>query len=471
MENNSYTSPFKKRYASEEMLYIFSDHNKFSLWRKLWLALAEEQKNLGLNITDAQINQMREHLDDIDFDKAREYEKKFRHDVMAHIHTFAEVAPEASAIIHLGATSAFVGGNADILIISSALELIIKKVEKVMSNLSAFSLNYSELPTLGFTHYQPAQITTVGKRSSLWLYDFFLDYNELQHVKKHLKMRGIKGTTGTQASYLKLFDNDKEKVKALDKNVCNRFGFESVFVSGQTYTRKQDSIVLSALKLIAESAHKMTNDIRLLQNLKEIEESFAKDQIGSSAMAYKKNPMKCERVSALSKFLISLSLNTSLVTMTQWFERTLDDSANRRLTLSESFLCADSILNLLITITSSLKVNEKIITKNVDKYLPFMITENIIMESVKKGANRQTVHEIIRQHSIKAQNEMAEGEDNNLVSYLISDDRIMLDREEINQILNAELYIGRSVDQVVELTNEVKRVLPNSFDNYKDVEI
>ncbi len=471
METSIYSSPFKKRYASEEMLYIFSDNNKFYLWRSLWLALAEEQQKLGLDIKDEQIEQMQANLENIDFDKATAYEKKFRHDVMAHIHTFAESAPQAAPIIHLGATSAFVGGNADVLVIASALDLILQKMEKVMSNLSKFSLTYSAIPTLGFTHYQPAQITTVGKRSSLWLYDFFLDYKELQHVRAHLKMRGVKGTTGTQASYLKLFNEDKEKVRLLDKNFCDRFGFEAVSVCGQTYTRKQDTLVVSALKLIAESAHKMTNDIRLLQNLKEIEESFAKDQIGSSAMAYKKNPMKSERVSSLSKFLISLSLNTSLVSMTQWFERTLDDSANRRLTLSESFLCADSILNLLITITSSLKVNQKIIAQNLNKYLPFMITENIIMESVKKGANRQVVHEIIRTHSIKAQNDMAEGEENKLISYLINDDRIMLNKEEINQILNPDLYIGRSVEQVVELTNEVQKVLPTSFDNYKDVEI
>ncbi len=471
METEFYSSPFKKRYASEKMLYIFSDENKFKLWRKLWLVLAEEQKKLGLNISDNQIQDLKENIDNIDFEQARSYEKKFKHDVMAHIHTYGDVAKSASAIIHLGATSAFVGGNADVLIISDAIDVIINKLQKVMYNLSVFSKKYAHVATLGFTHYQPAQITTVGKRSSLWLYDFYLDYNELVNVKKNLKMRGVKGTTGTQASYLNLFNDDKQKVKELDINFTKRFGFESVTVCGQTYTRKQDSIVISALKLIAESAHKMTNDIRLLQNLKEIEESFSKDQIGSSAMAYKKNPMKSERVASLSKFLISLSLNTSLVSMTQWFERTLDDSANRRLTISESFLCADSILNLLITITNSLKVNTKIIELNLNKYLPFMITENIIMQSVKNGADRQEVHEIIRQNSIKAQNEMAEGKENMLLSYLLKDDRLLLNEAEINSIMKPDLYIGRSVEQVDELTKKVKKVLPSSFEDFKDVEI
>ncbi len=471
METEIYSSPFKRRYASDKMLYIFSDENKFKLWRKLWLTLAEEQKKLGLGITDEQIEDMRANIENIDFEKASQYEKKFKHDVMAHIHTFGDIAKKASPIIHLGATSAFVGGNADILIISDAIDIIINKLQKVMYNLSEFALEYADIPTLGYTHYQPAQITTVGKRASLWLYDFYLDYRELEHVKTNLKMRGVKGTTGTQASYVKLFNEDMDKVKQLDINFSNRFGMQSVSVCGQTYTRKQDSLVISALKLIAESAHKMTNDIRLLQNLKEIEESFSKDQIGSSAMAYKKNPMKSERVASLSKFLISLSLNTSLVSMTQWFERTLDDSANRRLTLSESFLCADSILNLLITITSTLKVNNKVIAQNLNKYLPFMITENIIMESVKKGADRQEIHEIIRQHSIKAQNQMAEGEENKLLSYLVSDNRLLLNEDEINAVMNAKLYIGRSVEQVKELTSEVKKVLPDSFDKFKEVEI
>ncbi len=471
MDNLKYISPFKKRYASDEMLYLFSDENKFRLWRKLWLSLAKNQQKLGLDISNEQIKDLEDNILNIDFKKANDYERKFKHDVMAHIHTYADVAKKAAPIIHLGATSAFVGGNTDILIMRDALEIIEDKLCTLQNKLINFSLENASIPTLGFTHYQPAQITTVGKRASLWLYDFYLDYKELIHVKNNLKMRGAKGTTGTQASYLNLFENNSKKVKQLDENIGKDFNMKTVSVSGQTYTRKQDSIVISVLKLIAESAHKMTNDIRLLQNLKEIEEGFSKDQIGSSAMAYKKNPMKSERIASLSKFLISLSLNTSLVSMTQWFERTLDDSANRRLTISESFLCADSILNLLITVVDSLGVNKDMVSYNLNKYLPFMITENIMMEVVKNGGNRQEIHEIIREHSIKAQAEMAKGKENNLLKLLIDDSRLNLTKEELSKLLNPHLYIGRSVDQINELVDEIRKILPKKFKNYEKVEI
>ena len=410
---NTYKNPLEERYASQEMLYNFSPNNKFQNWRKLWIALAEIEKNLGLDISDEQIQQLKDNVDNIDYEKAAEYEKKFRHDVMAHVHTYGDVAPLARPIIHLGATSAFVGDNTDLIQMRDGLLILKKKLVNVIHSLSEFALKYKDLPTLGFTHYQPAQLTTVGKRATLWLQSIILDFEELEFFLETLRFRGVKGTTGTAASFLELFNGDYQKVKTLDKELSARFGFEKVFgVSGQTYDRKVDAKVLALLSNIAQSAHKFTNDLRLLQNLKEIEEPFEKNQIGSSAMAYKRNPMRSERIGALAKFVMSLSSSSAMVAATQWFERTLDDSANKRLAIPQAFLAVDSILLIWNNILNGIVVYENRINKHIMEELPFMATEYIIMEEVKAGGDRQEIHEIIRVHSMEASKKVKiEGKD------------------------------------------------------------
>lgn len=462
MNIETYSNPLVERYSSKEMLYTFSPLKKFSTWRKLWLALAESEKELGLDITDEQIEEMKANIMNIDFDFAKKMEKKFRHDVMAHVHTFGEVCPKAMPIIHLGATSAYVGDNTDLIVMRDAMEIILKKFINVIDNLKQFALKYKDLPTLGFTHFQPAQLTTVGKRASLWLQDFMLDLEEIEFVIEELKFRGVKGTTGTQASFLQLFDGDHEKVKELDQMVSDKSGFKKVLkITGQTYTRKQDTRMLKALGSIAETAHKMTTDIRLLQNLKEVEEPFEKSQIGSSAMAYKRNPMRSERVCSIARHIITLTLNPYMTHATQWFERTLDDSANRRITIAESFLATDAILDLLHNITDGLVVYDKMIHKHLMEELPFMATENIIMESVKKGASRQDLHESIRVHSMEAGRMVKEeGKPNDLLERMANDNDIPLSREEMDALLDPKSFTGRASEQVTDfMENDVDPML------------
>lgn len=449
------------------MASVFSSDEKFRLWRTLWIALAESEKELGLNITDEQIDEMKKYRDDINYDVARKKEKEVRHDVMAHVHAFGEQCPKAKPIIHLGATSAFVGDNTDIIVMKKALIIVRKKLVNLLYQLSIFAEKYKSVPTLGFTHFQPAQLTTVGKRATLWMMDFLLDLNDIEDLIDSLMLRGVKGTTGTQASFLNLFSGDHEKVKQLDKLVVEKLGFEkSIPVSGQTYTRKIDYKILSVLSGIAQSVHKMTNDIRLLQHLKEIEEPFEKNQIGSSAMAYKRNPMRSERAAALSRYIISSTMNTAMTTATQWFERTLDDSANRRIVIPECFMAADAVLDICINISNGLVVHEKVIRQHIMNELPFMATENIIMESVKKGGDRQELHEKIRQHSMESAKRVKdEGLDNDLLKRIASDDAFNLTEEDIDNLMAPELYIGRSVEQVDDFNSEYIQPI---LDKYKD---
>jgi adenylosuccinate lyase len=453
---NKYQNPLAERYASEEMQFLFSPQKKFSTWRKIWVALAESEMELGININKEQVEALREKIEDIDFKLAKKYEKKLRHDVMAHIHTYGDQVPEAKGIIHLGATSAFVGDNTDIIKMKEGLIITRNKLVNLLSKLSKFADQYKNLPTLGFTHFQPAQPLTVGKRATLWMHDLLIDFYEIEHVINSLKLRGVKGTTGTQASFLKLFNGDHEKVKALDKKVCTKLGFnQSLPVSGQTYSRKIDTLVVNALSNIGQSLHKITNDLRLLQNLKEIEEPFAKNQIGSSAMAYKRNPMRSERIASLSRHLIALSLNPQMTQATQWFERSLDDSANRRITIAEGFLTADAILDIANNVTSNLVVYEKVITARLMSELPFMATENILMEAVNKGGDRQALHERIRVHSMEAGKQVkVHGLENDLLERISKDEAFNLSDKEINKLLDPSLYIGRSVEQVEEFLSE-----------------
>ena len=463
---NTYKNPLEERYSSEEMLYNFSPNNKFRTWRKLWIALAEIERDLGLDISEEQIRQLKEQSESIDFAKAAEYEKKFRHDVMAHVHTYGDVAPLAKGIIHLGATSAFVGDNTDLIQIRDGLKIIRKQLINVMKKLSDFALKYKDLPTLGFTHFQPAQLTTVGKRATLWLQSLILDFEELEFFLETLRFRGVKGTTGTAASFLELFNGDYSKVKHLDRELSKRFGFEKVFgVSGQTYDRKIDAKVVALLSNIAQSAHKFTNDLRLLQNLKEVEEPFEKNQIGSSAMAYKRNPMRSERIGALAKFVMSVSSGSSMVASTQWFERTLDDSANKRLTIPQAFLAVDAILLIWNNIMSGLVVYENRIHKHIMEELPFMATEYIIMEEVKAGGDRQEIHETIRQHSMEASKKVKiEGKDNDLIERIMSDSSLKMDKSKIAEVLDPKNFIGFAPIQTEEfIKNEVQPIL----DKYK----
>ena len=453
MENRrGYISALSGRYAGEDMQYLFSDEFKFSTWRKLWIALAKAEKQLGLDITDEQIDEMQAHIYDINFDVATAREKEVRHDVMSHVFAYGVQCPKAAPIIHLGATSCFVGDNTDVIILKEASEIVLKKAAQVVKNLSAFAKQYKALPCLAYTHLQPAQLTTVGKRATLWINDLITDIDNLEYRLSRLKLLGSKGTTGTQASFMELFGGDETKVKECERLIAEQFGFsECVPVSGQTYSRKVDYYFLSALSAFAQSAYKFADDLRLLQSFEEIEEPFGASQIGSSAMPYKRNPMRSERICSLSRFVINNALNASVTASTQWFERTLDDSANRRLSLSEGFLALDGVLNLYINITSGLVVYEQVINRRVLEKLPFMATENIMMDSVKRGADRQEIHEIIRTHSHAAAAAVKlEGKPNDLIDRLADDERIPLSKSEILDSIKPDKYIGRSASQVDE---------------------
>lgn len=447
---DKYENPLITRYASKEMMALFSSQKKFSTWRKLWIALAESEKDLGLPITEEQINELKAHIDDIDFKRAEAIEKEVRHDVMSHVHAYGEQCPKAKAIIHLGATSAFVGDNTDVIVMKEGIEILKGKIAILLSRLSVFAKEYKSLPTLGFTHFQPAQLTTVGKRACLWMMDLVMDLEQLTNLSSNLRFRGVKGTTGTQASFMSLFDDDHDKVKALDKMVAAKMGFEAVFpVTGQTYSRKQDTQVLQGLCGIAESLHKMTNDLRLLQHLKEIEEPFEKQQIGSSAMAYKRNPMRSERIASLARYIMAQVQNLTMTTSTQWFERTLDDSANRRLSIPESFLAADAILDIAINVSSGLVVYPKMIDRHVRAELPFMATENIMMEAARRGGDRQELHERIRVHSMAAaKNVKIEGLENDLLDRIVGDPLFNLTTEDVANLMEPAKYVGRAPEQV-----------------------
>ena len=450
-----YVSALSRRYASKEMQFLFSEDYKFSTWRKLWIALAEAEKELGLDITDSQIDEMKSHVCDINYDVAEERENIVRHDVMSHVYAYGVQCPTAKPIIHLGATSCYVGDNTDIIILREASRIIVCKAAQVVKNLSEFAKKYKSLPCLPYTHLQPAQLTTVGKRATLWAYDLINDINNLQFQIENLRLLGSKGTTGTQASFMELFGGDDEKVKKLEQLIAKRFDFEScVAVSGQTYSRKIDYFFLSALSAFAQSAYKFADDLRILQSFEEIEEPFGTSQIGSSAMPYKRNPMRSERICSLARFVINNALNPAITASTQWFERTLDDSANRRLAISESFLALDGILNIYINVSSGLVVYERVIARRVAEKLPFMATENILMESVKRGADRQEIHEIIRRHSHAAASVVKlEGGKNDLIERLAADNSIPLDYEEIASQTAPEKYVGRAPAQVEEFIN------------------
>ena len=454
---STYSNPLTERYCSKDMSYIFSPQLKFSTWRKLWIALAEGEKELGINITDEQIEELKAHVNDINFDDAKRIEREVRHDVMSHVQAYGLQCPKAKGIIHLGATSAYVGDNTDVIQMNEALKLIRIKLVNLINNLKQFALKNKDIATLGFTHFQAAQLTTVGKRATLWAQDLIIDLEDLNYRLENMKLRGVKGTTGTQASFVALFEGDNAKIKELDKIVCNKMGFESSYaVSGQTYTRKLDSQVLNVLAGIAQSMHKMTNDIRLLQHLKELEEPFEKKQIGSSAMAYKRNPMRSERISSLSKFIIAESISPAMVEATQWLERSLDDSANKRLSIPQAFMAADAILEIGINVTDGLVVYESMINKHINEELPFMATENILMEAVKRGGDRQELHEEIRELSMKAAYRVKhEGLNNNLIDLILESDKFnMLKREEISDILDPMKFVGRAPEQVVEFVEE-----------------
>lgn len=448
-QTQTYTSPLSERYPSEEMKYLFSPEKKFRTWRKLWIALAEAEQELGLPITDTQIAELKAAAENINYDDAKTREREVRHDVMSHVYAYGLQCPNAKGIIHLGATSCYVGDNADLIIMTEALRLLRKKLIKIIANLADFAMKYKALPTLGFTHFQPAQPTTVGKRAALWLHDLLLDLEDVEHTIKHMKLLGSKGTTGTQASFLELFDGDLNKVQYLDGFIAGKMGFDACYpVSGQTYSRKVDSRILNVLSGIAQSAHKFSNDIRLLQHLKEIEEPFEKNQIGSSAMAYKRNPMRAERMAALANFVIAGAANPAITASTQWFERTLDDSANKRLSVPESFLAADGILELYMNITAGLVVYPKIIEAHLAAELPFMATENILMDAVKAGGDRQVLHEKIRQHSMEAGRRIKEeGADNDLLDRIAADPAFGMTKVQLSAILKPENFIGCAASQ------------------------
>ena len=459
---NSYESPLCSRYASDEMQYIFSPDKKFTTWHKLWIALAKAELRLGLPVTQEQIDEMEAKCDEVDYEYAAEMEKKLRHDVMAHVHAFGKQCPKAMPIIHLGATSCYVGDNTDIILMREGLELVRNELVNVIYRLSIFADKYKAVPALGFTHFQPAQLTTVGKRATLWINDLLLDLDEVEYRIKSLRLLGSKGTTGTQASFLELFDGDHEKCVELEKIIAQEMGFEGcVPVSGQTYSRKTDSAVLATLSGIAQSAGKFATDLRLLSHLKELEEPFETNQIGSSAMPYKRNPMRCERICSLARYVITDAQNPAFTAYNQWFERTLDDSANKRISVPEAFLSVDAILNIYVNVASGIRVYEKVIEKHINEELPFMATENIMMDAVKKGGNRQELHERIRVHSIAAGAAVKEqGLPNDLIKRIAADPLFGLTEEELTANLDAKKYVGRSPEQVTEfLKNEVSPLL------------
>ena len=457
MNYDKYVSPLSERYASREMQYIFSPDMKFKTWRKLWVALAETEKELGLNITQEQIDELKKYQDDINYEVAKEREALVRHDVMSHVYAYGEQCPAAKGIIHLGATSCYVGDNTDIIVMTEALKLIKKKLLNVMDKLSQFAMEYKSLPTLAFTHFQPAQPTSVGKRAALWLMELKLDYDDICYVIDSMLLLGSKGTTGTQASFLELFDGDHDRIKRLDKRIAEKMGYTDCYpVSGQTYSRKIDTRVVNILAGIAASAHKFSNDIRLLQHLKEIEEPFEKNQIGSSAMAYKRNPMRSERIASLSNYVMSDVMNPAITSATQWFERTLDDSANKRISIPEGFLAVDGILDLYLNVVDGLVVYPKVIEKHLMAELPFMATENIMMDAVKSGGDRQELHEKIRTLSMEAGRNVKEnGLDNNLLELIAADPSFNMTLEELKNTMDPSKYIGRSSQQVEEFIGEV----------------
>ena len=467
MSYDRYVSPLSERYASKEMQYVFSPDKKFKTWRKLWIALAETEKELGLNITDEQIAELKEHAEDINYDVAKAREKVVRHDVMSHVYAYGQQCPKAKGIIHLGATSCYVGDNTDIIIMAEALKLVKKKLVNVLDELSKFADQYKDLPTLAFTHFQPAQPTTVGKRATLWMQEFSMDLADLDYVLGSLKLLGSKGTTGTQASFLELFEGDQETIDKIDPMIAKKMGFEACYpVSGQTYSRKVDTRVLNILAGIAASAHKMSNDIRLLQHLKEVEEPFEKSQIGSSAMAYKRNPMRSERIASLSRYVMVDALNPAITSATQWFERTLDDSANKRLSVPEGFLAIDGILDLCLNVVDGLVVYPKVIEKRLMAELPFMATENIMMDAVKAGGDRQELHERIRQHSMAAGRVVKEeGKDNDLLERIAADPAFGMTMDQLQAIMKPENFVGRAPEQTEEFISEyVKPVLDENKD-------
>ncbi|SHK43663.1 adenylosuccinate lyase [Tepidibacter formicigenes] len=470
---NNYQNPLIERYSSKEMSYIFSPESKFKTWRKLWVALAEAEMELGINISKEQIDELKANVDNINFEDAKKFEKETRHDVMSHVKAYGLLCPKAKGIIHLGATSAYVGDNTDIILMKDAMELVRIKLVNLINNLKNFAFKYKDIPTLGFTHFQAAQLTTVGKRACLWIQDLLIDLEDLTYRIENLKLRGVKGTTGTQASFLSLFEGNHEKVKELDKLVCSKMGFERSYpVTGQTYTRKLDHQVLSILSSIAQSIHKMTNDIRLLQSLKEIEEPFAKNQIGSSAMAYKRNPMRSERISSLCKYVIAETLNPALIHSTQWLERTLDDSANRRLSIAQSFLAIDAILEIGINVTDGLVVYENMIKRHINEELPFMATETILMEAVKRGGDRQELHEKIRVYSMEsAKRVKQEGKENDLIERIIKDDDFKMSKEEIISIMDPSNFVGRAPVQVVEFIDEHINPVIEKFKNNLGIKV
>ncbi|RDU23912.1 adenylosuccinate lyase [Anaerosacchariphilus polymeriproducens] len=457
MTTDKYQSPLSERYASKEMQYIFSPDMKFKTWRRLWIALAETEKELGLHITEEQIEELKANKDNINFEVAKEREKLVRHDVMSHVYAYGVQCPKAKGIIHLGATSCYVGDNTDVIVMAEGLKLVKKKLVNVLSELAVFAEKYKALPTLGFTHFQPAQPTTVGKRATLWMQEFLLDLEDLDYVINSLKLLGSKGTTGTQASFLELFDGDQEKIDKIDPMIAEKMGFQECYpVSGQTYSRKVDTRVLNVLAGIAASAHKFSNDIRLLQHLKEIEEPFEKNQIGSSAMAYKRNPMRSERIASLARYVMVDALNPAITSATQWFERTLDDSANKRLSIPEGFLAIDGILDLCLNVVDGLVVYDKVITKRLMSELPFMATENIMMDAVKAGGDRQELHERIRELSMEAgKNVKEKGVDNNLLELIAADSAFNMSLEDLQKTMDPSKYVGRSKEQVESFLNKV----------------
>ena len=462
MSTDRYVSPLSERYASKEMQYIFSPDMKFRTWRRLWIALAETEKELGLNITQEQIDELKAHKDDINYDVAKERERQVRHDVMAHVYAYGVQCPKAKGIIHLGATSCYVGDNTDIIVMSEALKLVQKKLVNVIAELSKFADKYKEQPTLAFTHFQPAQPTTVGKRATLWTQEFLMDLEDLEYVMSTLKLLGSKGTTGTQASFLELFEGDQETIDKIDPMIAEKMGFKNCYpVSGQTYSRKVDTRVLNILAGIAASAHKMSNDIRLLQHLKEVEEPFEKSQIGSSAMAYKRNPMRSERIASLSRYVMVDTLNPAITSATQWFERTLDDSANKRLSIPEGFLAIDGILDLCLNVVDGLVVYPKVIEKHMMAELPFMATENIMMDAVKAGGDRQELHERIRELSMEAGRTVkVEGKDNDLLERIAADPAFNLTIEELQKSMEPSRYVGRAKEQTTAfITKTVQPIL------------
>ena len=468
MSYDRYVSPLSERYASKEMQYVFSPDKKFRTWRRLWIALAETEKELGLPITQEQIDELKAHAEDINYEVAKEREKVVRHDVMSHVYAYGQQCPKAQGIIHLGATSCYVGDNTDIIVMSEALEIVRKKLINVIAELAKFADNYKNQPTLAFTHFQPAQPTTVGKRATLWMQEFMMDLQDLEYVKSTLKLLGSKGTTGTQASFLELFDGDQEKIDQIDPMIAKKLGFEACYpVSGQTYSRKVDTRVLNVLAGIAASAHKFSNDIRLLQHLKEVEEPFEKTQIGSSAMAYKRNPMRSERIASLSRYVMIDALNPAITSATQWFERTLDDSANKRLSVPEGFLAIDGILDLCLNVVDGLVVYPKVIEKRLMSELPFMATENIMMDAVKAGGDRQELHERIRELSMEAgRNVKEKGLDNNLLDLIAADPAFGLNEEELKKTMDPSKYVGRAPIQV---DNFLKNVVNPVLEANKDV--